>query len=157
LRALKKILIPTPKSPIDRARQDVLRDQLYRAVASRPYSSDQRARFVRLLEELFSEGARPLSGTIFRVSIQSGIPSVSPVAPAPCQSPAGNHVGVVDLTESEAGFGSEEQGTSRYENKPGSEGAKKPQKGRRAPSDHLPEEGPAPPERAVPAVGQSRR
>lgn len=97
---LKTILASSPSSPVARARQDILRDQLYRAVASRPYASDQRARFVRLLEELFAKGPVRISGVLVRVRIAPGGGAISPVDPKTARSPAGNSVLDVELTES---------------------------------------------------------
>src|SRR5262249_52557776 len=67
IHALRRILEVPPTSPVLRARQDILRDQLYRAVASRAYPSDKRARHVRMLEDLFKQGPRRLSGVIFKI------------------------------------------------------------------------------------------
>ncbi|HLL01305.1 MAG TPA: DUF87 domain-containing protein [Myxococcaceae bacterium] len=102
LRILKEILDPRVGSVISRARRDVLRDQLYRSLASRPYSRTERARFVHLLEELFNEGPGTFSGLLFKVQVISGPPQSVPSAPAPAKSADGNEVGVVELIESEA-------------------------------------------------------
>lgn len=96
---LKTILPSATLSPVARARQDVLRDQLYRAVASRPYAADQRARFVRLLEELFSKGPAKINGVLVRVRIAPGAGAISPSDPKAARSPAGNSVSDVELTE----------------------------------------------------------
>lgn len=68
---LKRILVRDPGSPVLRARQDVLRDQLYRAVASRQYDRTRRARFDRILQDLFENGAADVSGSIYVVSIDA--------------------------------------------------------------------------------------
>lgn len=101
LRVLQRILTPATKATIDRARSDILKDQLYRAVASRNYPSDQRARFVQMLEELFANGPQQLSGLIVRVRIASGETAPGNERPVLAVSPAGNSVGVLDLVESE--------------------------------------------------------
>jgi hypothetical protein len=97
---LRMILSIPQGSPVLRARLDVLRDQLYRAVASRPYSPDRRGRYVHLLEELFAKGPKWIAGVIFRVHIAPGRGAQASQSPAPAKSPAGNQVGVVDLVES---------------------------------------------------------
>ena len=58
---LMKVFGEASANPVIRVRLEMLKDQLYRAVASRPYSADQRARHVHLLEELFRLG---LCGTL---------------------------------------------------------------------------------------------
>lgn len=104
IKTLKKILAATPGSGIDYARKEVLRDQLYRAVASRPYTQDQRGRLVGLLGELFGQGPTQVSGLVFRVAIQSGKGETTPSAPERCRTPEDNPLGVVDLIESEFGL-----------------------------------------------------
>ena len=99
LQALRTILAVEPTSLVIRARQDVLRDQLYRAVAARAYEPDQRRRLVHLLEELFSKGPTRFGGLIFRITIQAGAPSSAPSSAVPHRSPAGNDVGIVDIIE----------------------------------------------------------
>lgn len=90
------------RTALDQARADILRDQLYRAVASRPYDGDQRGRFVSMLEELFTSGPHHLSGLVAVVSLRSGQTPTWPSAPHMVKSPAGNAVGLVELTESES-------------------------------------------------------
>lgn len=99
IHAVRQILSKAPESAVLRARQDILRDQFYRAVASRPYSSDARGRLVSLLEELFSKGAHEVQGLIFRVKIAPG-ETQRDAAPDWRKSPRGNRVGLVRLTES---------------------------------------------------------
>jgi hypothetical protein len=99
IHAVRQILSKAPDSPVLRARQDILRDQLYRAVASRPYSPDVRGRLVSLLEELFSKGAHEVRGLIFRVKIAPG-ETQRDAAPDWKKSPRDNRVGLVRLTES---------------------------------------------------------
>jgi hypothetical protein len=99
IHAVRQILSKAPDSPVLRARQDILRDQLYRAVASRSYSPDVRGRLVSLLEELFSKGAHEVRGLIFRVKIAPG-ETQRDAAPDWKKSPRDNRVGLVRLTES---------------------------------------------------------
>lgn len=68
---LKRILSREHGSPVIRARQDVLRDQLYRAVASRQYDRTRRARLDRILQDLFENGAADVVGSIYIVSIDA--------------------------------------------------------------------------------------
>lgn len=97
--ALQKIFVGASTSPVTRVRLEVLKDQLYRAVASRPYAADQRARHVQLLEELFSTGFAQICGTLVRVQIDPGRGSVTPATPRRAKSPAGNVVVDVALIE----------------------------------------------------------
>lgn len=104
IRILRKLLTtPSSKlSQLDRARQDILRDHLYRAVASRPYTRDRRGRLVTLLTELFESGASTIEGLIFRVTIESKTAEVFPISPKRFKTPAGNQLGIVDIVETEA-------------------------------------------------------
>lgn len=102
IKILKRVLSRENRRAIDTAKADVLRDQLYRAVASRQYTSDQRARFVQMLEDLFSVGPQQIVGLIFSVELLSGVSPISPSAPAQAKTSAGNLVGLVQLTESDA-------------------------------------------------------
>jgi hypothetical protein len=99
IHTLRAIFGNPKESPVLRARLDILRDQLYRAVAARPYPRERRARYVALLEELFEKGPVAIDGMIFRVQIASGKSERGPEPPAPLKSPAGNNVSVVDLVE----------------------------------------------------------
>jgi hypothetical protein len=101
IRVLRKLLISNNLAPLDRARQDILRDQLYRAVASRPYSREQRARRVSLLEDVFENGVAGVSGLVFTVTIASKADEVFPIAPAFYKTAAGNQLGIVNLVETE--------------------------------------------------------
>jgi hypothetical protein len=114
IKILRKLLTtPGDKlSQLDRARQDILRDHLYRAVASRPYARDRRARLVTLLTELFESGASNIDGLIFRITIESRMAEVFPISPKRFKTPAGNQLGVVDIVESEAASPGSEGGGS---------------------------------------------
>lgn len=92
----------TARTALDQARADILRDQLYRAVASRPYDTDRRARFVGMLEDLFTTGPQHLGGLVAMVTLRSGQQSSWPSAPLIVQSAAGHSIGVVELVESES-------------------------------------------------------
>lgn len=89
-------------SPVASARRDILRDQLYRAVAARQYPPAERRQFVNVLEELFSKGPAQMSGLIFAVKIEPGAAAISPGAPDYHRSPAGHLVGLVELVETGA-------------------------------------------------------
>ena len=86
-------------SPVTRARLDILRDQLYRAVAARQYLPAQRRQFVNVLEELFAKGPAQTSGLIFAVRIEAGAEMIAPGEPTYHRSPADNLVGLVELVE----------------------------------------------------------
>ncbi len=103
LTVLKRITATNISSMVDIARQSVLRDQLYRAVAGRPYDKDKRERFVNLLASLFRDGAAELSGVVVKVQIQSGAAQQAPSAPKYAKSDAGYHVGYAELFETELG------------------------------------------------------
>jgi len=104
IKILRKLLTTAAKelSQLDRARQDILRDHLYRAVASRPYTRDERGRLVGLLTELFENGAWSIEGLIFRVTIESKTAEAFPISPKPFKTPANNQLGIVDIVETEA-------------------------------------------------------
>jgi hypothetical protein len=96
------ILTPGDKSTIDKARRDILKDQLYRAVASRNYPSDLRARFVQMLEELFDAGPQQYVALIVRVTIKAGESQGISPRPIILKSVAKNEIGLLDIVESEA-------------------------------------------------------
>ncbi|MCC6875745.1 MAG: hypothetical protein IT378_15670 [Sandaracinaceae bacterium] len=87
-------------SAVASARKDILRDQLYRAVAARTYSAADRRRFVNMLDELFERGPSETQGLIFAVRIAAGESAQLPSAPDYRRSPEGNLVGLVELVES---------------------------------------------------------
>lgn len=98
LAILSGVLIETG-SPVARARKDILRDQLYRAVAARPYLAGQRQQLVNMLKEFFEQGPSDTSGLVFSVKIA---PDEEPVAPSDAdyhRSSEGNRVGLVELVE----------------------------------------------------------
>lgn len=100
LRVLADILSPATTSPVSKARAAVLRDQLYRTVAARPYDRERRQRYVNLLEELFDKGPAGLSGMIFKVQVDPSAPApISPSEPRFVKGPAGERIGVVELIE----------------------------------------------------------
>ncbi|MCA9693582.1 MAG: hypothetical protein KC636_28560 [Myxococcales bacterium] len=101
IKIFRDLLTPNHSSPVMRARADILRDQLYRAVASREYDCQTRARLVKMLEALFADGSPEISGLIFLVEIDPTSPQ-SPSAPKPAHSPEGNNVGIIRLTEAGA-------------------------------------------------------
>ncbi|MCG3124556.1 MAG: hypothetical protein GIKADHBN_03025 [Phycisphaerales bacterium] len=99
LRSLKAIFAEPPSSPVIAARRDILRDQLYRAVASRPYRPEQRARFVGVLDELFSKGPGEFAGVICRVRNTSGGERDWPESGLPARTGDGNAVKIAELAE----------------------------------------------------------
>lgn len=100
LRVLRDLLNLEATSPVTKARAAVLRDQLYRAVASRPYDRARRQHLVNLLAELFERGPGSFSGLIFRVRIDASAPAASaPSEPRQVKGPGGERIGIVDLIE----------------------------------------------------------
>lgn len=101
LTTLKRILASGGgQSVIDRARREILKDELYRAVAARPYQRDRRWRIVQILDSLFRDGPAALRGQVIRVAIQPNDAVSAPSSAKYLRSPADNEVGVVDLVES---------------------------------------------------------
>jgi hypothetical protein len=145
IKILRKLLTtPSGKlSQLDRARQDILRDHLYRAVASRPYTRDRRGRLVTLLTELFEAGASTIAGLIFRVTIESKTAEVFPISPKRFKTPADNQLGIVDIVESEAAGPVSEGGNSG--SGPGSAGGGKAAKNKaRNPGPRITDKPPEP-------------
>jgi hypothetical protein len=96
---LRAILDVNSPSLVTRARRDILCDQLYRAIASRPYDVSQRQQLVNLAEGLLRDGPVDLSGLIFTVVIAPGEDAMNPAEAKLFKSPAGNTVGHVQLRE----------------------------------------------------------
>jgi hypothetical protein len=111
IKILRKLLTIKNLPSLDRARQDILRDHLYRAVASRPYSREQRGRLVSLLVDLFQDGVEFVEGLIFTVTLASNSEEVSPISPKVFKTAAGNRLGVVELVETEVAMPSGERST----------------------------------------------
>jgi hypothetical protein len=102
IRTLTAITSEYSKSALLSARRDILRDQLYRTVSSRPYSSEGRARYVRMLETLFSEGPTGIRGLIITAELTSSGERVWPSNPRFYTSPDDNNIGIVDIAETVA-------------------------------------------------------
>lgn len=98
LAILRRVFDPG-ESPITAARKDVLRDQLYRAVAARPYDADRRGHLVNLLEELFERGPAEVQGILFSVRISTTDSPIWPSAPEYKKSPSENSIGLVEIVE----------------------------------------------------------
>lgn len=105
-------------SPVADARRDLLRDQLYRAVAARQYQASQRRHFVNMLEELFTKGPADTCGLIFTVKISPGDESQSPGAPEYYRSSEGNQVGLLRLVETGHNHGSPQTPPARSDQVP---------------------------------------
>ena len=99
IKVLRDLLVPKHASPVVRARADVLRDQLYRAVASRDYDPRVRGQLVNMLDELFSSGAAGIGGLIFLVRIAPNVSGTGPSSAHPYKTSGGNVVGLVELEE----------------------------------------------------------
>lgn len=81
IRVLRRVLSAESGSALDRARREMLQDQLYRAVASRPMGSGERERTVQMLQQLFRDGPAALNGALFKVRIASGSIPILPTQP----------------------------------------------------------------------------
>jgi hypothetical protein len=96
-------IVGASDSAVAQARESILKDQLYRAVAARPYPADQRARLVRTLEELFGagdgKGPSEVSGLVFSVKLAPGDARVWPEAPVYYRSSAQNKIGLIEIVE----------------------------------------------------------
>lgn len=103
LAILKRVLAAKPASMVDLARQAILRDQLYRAVAGRPYVPERRRRFVNILESLFADGAVEFTGLIVKVMVESGGGHQTPSAPKYSKGAGGDRIGYAELIETEVG------------------------------------------------------
>jgi len=100
---LKRILPKTVTSGADRARREILRDQLYMAVANRAMDPVQRERAVQMLDQFFDSGADGISGRLFIVHLESHHAPLFPSTPkAKGKSPAGNPIEAFEITETEA-------------------------------------------------------
>jgi hypothetical protein len=98
LSILESVFARKMVSPIVAARKEILRDQLYRAIASRPYSADTRGRFIQILEQLFIQGPGTLSGLICRVRT-GGSTGSEAEPPKLGRGPANREIALVDVFE----------------------------------------------------------
>jgi hypothetical protein len=99
---LKRLFVGAGIGGVDKARREILRDQLYMAVANRSLTPSQRDRAVQMLHEFFREGPSAVRGRLFIVHIESHSTIDFPVAPRDFGiSPDGNEVEVFELVESE--------------------------------------------------------
>lgn len=99
---LKRILAKGNLNGVDRARREILRDQLYMAVATRDMDGADRGRADRLLQEFFRNGPNTISGRLLIVNLETNCKRNFPIAPAESGvSPAGNAVEVFLFVESD--------------------------------------------------------
>ncbi|MBF0305005.1 MAG: ATP-binding protein [Alphaproteobacteria bacterium] len=99
---LKRILPTDGLSGVDKARREILRDQLYMAVANAEMTADRRDRSVELLNEFFSQGAVTVNGRLFVVHVESHqTPHYPPKPQDHGLSADGNMVEVYEIIESE--------------------------------------------------------
>lgn len=68
---LKKILPKSGTGNVDRARREILRDQLYMSIAHRDMTREQRVRAVNMLKEFFDSDSINILGKLFIVHIES--------------------------------------------------------------------------------------
>ena len=99
---LRRILPTVGTSGVDRARREILRDQLYMAVANRMMNPVQRDRAVQMLDEFFEKGTDKITGRLFLVHVESHRTPEYPSTPKGIgKSPAGNTIEVFEIFESE--------------------------------------------------------
>lgn len=102
IRALRRILAPTP-DVLDCTRREVLKDQLYQAVASQEMDRKERQRSVAMLEEFFRDGPREIGGRVFLVHLEPGAAfTAERIGRGNEQSPAGNPIEAFRLMVGEA-------------------------------------------------------
>lgn len=102
IQALRRILGPTP-DVLDCTRREVLKDQLYQAVASQEMSRKERQRSVAMLEEFFRDGPREIGGRVFLVHLEPGATfGVERIGKGDEHSPAGNPIEAFRLMIGEA-------------------------------------------------------
>lgn len=100
---LRRIVPKDVSGGVDKARREILRDQMYMAVANRDLKPDRRARAVAMLDEFFEAGPKEYNGRLFIVHIESHQTPVFPTGPRDVgKSPASNRVEVFEILESEA-------------------------------------------------------
>jgi hypothetical protein len=100
---LKRIVPKEVSGSVDKARREILRDQMYMAVANRDLKPDRRARAVAMLDQFFETGPETYTGRLFIVHIESHQPAVHPTGPRDIgKSPSGSRVEVYEILESEA-------------------------------------------------------
>ena len=102
LATLERLFAAPAGAGLDAARRELLRDQLYRAVASRPYGRDQRGRFVEMLNELFGGSPPPVRGLVVQARIESGSSAPAPSRPLAFRTPSDRPMGWLELVEGEA-------------------------------------------------------
>jgi hypothetical protein len=100
---LRRIVPKHVTGGIDKARREILRDQMYMAVANRDLKPERRARAVAMLDQFFDAGPEAYHGRLFIVHIESHQTQVYPTGPRNVgKSPAGFPVEVFEILESEA-------------------------------------------------------
>jgi len=98
-----RIVTPNARTGLNVARYEILKDHLYRAVASRPYEPEERSRLVNLLEELFQTGPTEMNGLVCFVDVCSNTEIVMPDGPTEfVTGETGKEIGIVEIVESEA-------------------------------------------------------
>ena len=100
---LRRIVPKEVTGGVDKARREILRDQMYMAVANRDLKPERRARAVAMLDQFFETGPETYTGRLFIVHIESHRTPVYPTGPRDVGwSPSGNRVEVFEILESEA-------------------------------------------------------
>ena len=100
---LKRIVPKDVSGGVDKARREILRDQMYMAVANRDLKPNRRARAVAMLNQFFETGPETYAGRLFIVHIESHKRPEYPTGPRNVgNSPSGNRIEVFEIVESEA-------------------------------------------------------
>lgn len=97
---LNRILAKNPNQ-LDRTRKEILRDQLYMAVATQDMKPEAKWRTAKMLDEFFSNGPQKVSGKLFVVHIESGA-DWDHAKIGYGTSPDGNEMEVSEITLGEA-------------------------------------------------------
>lgn len=106
LRAIQQLVAKPPRPALVEARRDFLRTHLYRAVATRAYTSQERATRFALLDSLFENGCESYKATVVLVRVDASGPMEPPRESTGLSTPAGFSFTSVVLSETGARRGS---------------------------------------------------
>jgi len=138
---LKLILPKDGASGIDKARREILRDQLYMSVAHRALTPDRRARAVKMLDEFFSIGSYQIIGRLFIVHVETDkVPEYPVDAKKRGVSTKGNSIEVYEILESEVNGTPKPETTAEQKTSKPDEDPLKKREPKKEAVIHLPEE-----------------